>query len=132
MTLGQLLQRFFADDKIVIVFVALILDLGLGILAAFKVGNFRLSYIADFLRNDVAFKVLPYFLLYAGALVAGQQEIVIPGLDLGVIAGGAYVILIASFVGSIFNSIRELQLAGAPQTLETALAGSENAAPPKD
>ncbi len=133
MTFGQLLHQFFSDDKVVVIFVALALDFILGVLAAFKVGNFRLSYVADFLRNDIAFKVVPYFVLYAGALVAGQQDIVIPGLDIGVIAGAGYATVIAALVGSILNSLNELRFSPtATQTATTALAGSENAAPPKD
>lgn len=133
MTFGVLLHRFFEDDKVVVIFVALALDFALGVIAALKVGNFRLSYVADFLRNDIAFKVVPYFVLYAGALVAGGQDILIPGIDMGVLAGAAYVTVIGALVGSILKSVADLgfQPSGT-QTTRTALTGAENAAPPKD
>jgi len=133
MNMGQLLHAFFSDDKLKVAFIVIFLDFVLGVLAAVKQGNFRLAYVSDFLRNDVAFKLVPWFTLYAGALVAGQQDILIPGLDIGVVAGAAYATVIAAWVASILGSVNELRLAGgATQTVQTALVASENAAPPKD
>ena len=128
MGIGALLREFFNDDKVAIALLVVALDFLLGVIVAFKVGVFRLSYISDFLRNDVMFKLLPYFIFYAGAIVAGQAELVIPGLDMGVVAGAAYVALMAAFVGSILNSAREL---GFVPSMPDALAGGENSAPPK-
>ena len=107
------------------------LDFILGIIAAIKMKTFRLSYISDFLRTDVAFKLVPWFAFYVLALVAGNVDIVIPGLDLGFIAGTIYVTIVATWVGSILNSLKEI---GFPLTKEipASLAGSENSAPPKD
>lgn len=133
MNLGQMLHAFFTDGKVYAAAVAITLDLILGVLAAWKVGNFRLSYVSDFLRNDVAFKLFPYFLLYAGALVAGHSQILIPGLDLGDVSMGAYVIVMGAWVGSIASSLAQLGLgANVPQNLHVAVAGPENASPPKD
>lgn len=133
MTLGSLLHAFFADDKLKIALIVIFVDFVLGSLAAVKQGNFRLAYVSDFLRNDVAFKLVPWFVLYAGAVVAGQQNIVIPGLDMGVVAGASYAAIIAAWVASILGSLNELRVAGgATQTLATALVAPENAAPPKD
>ena len=137
MTFGQLVQQFFADGKVEALAVLIVVDLLVGIAAAFKLGNFRLSYVADFLRNDVAFKVVPYFVLHAAAIVAGQRDILIDGLDWGVIAGGAYGVLVVALAASILKSVGDLGLRPGPtpegtQTVETALFGAENAAPPKD
>ena len=132
MNIGVLLDTFFHDDKVGIAILLVVLDFILGVLAAFKRGNFRLSYIADFARNDIAFKLAPYFALYAGALVAGQEHFLIEGLDLGMAAGAFYGAIVLAWVGSITNSLMELRGPGAPQTATVALAGAENAAPPKD
>jgi hypothetical protein len=67
MTLRLAFQEFFSDDKVRLALVFVVLDVCLGILAAWKLGTVRLSYIADFLRNDVAFKLGPYFLVWGGA-----------------------------------------------------------------
>jgi len=133
MTLGQLLHAFFADDKLKIALIVIFVDFVLGCLAAVKQGNFRLAYVSDFLRNDVGFKLVPWFVLYAGAQVAGQQNLLIPGIDMGVVAGAAYATIIAAWTASILGSLNELRLAGgATQTVATALVAPENASPPKD
>lgn len=131
MTYGQLIHDFFADDKVKAALLIITLDFVLGVLAAFKLKTFRLSYVADFGRNDVLFKLLPYFVLYAGALVAGGQDILIEGLDLGVAAGAFYALIIAAWVGSIGSSV--LELSGQQVTgWKWPLLASENDAPPKD
>jgi hypothetical protein len=133
MNLGALLHVFFADDKLKAALILVFVDFVLGVLAAVKQGNFRLAYVSDFLRNDIGFKLVPWFVLYAGAVVAGNQNIVIPGLDMGVVAGAAYATIIAAWVASILGSLNELRLGGgAAQTVATALAAPENASPPKD
>lgn len=132
MSLVQILVTFAHDDKLKIALIAIFLDFLFGVLAAVKVGNFRFSYVSDFLRNDVGFKLVPWFVLYAAAAVAGGVDILIPGLDLGVVAGAAYATLIAAWTASIISSLAQLRLDGAQQTAAVALAGNENAAPPKD
>lgn len=106
----ELLQAFWNDGKVEVLVILVALDFVLGILAALKLGIFRLSYVADFLRKDVLFKMGAYLGLYAGAYYAGDADIVIDGLDLGVLAGSAYVVILAAMVGSILNSVRELGL----------------------
>ena len=132
MNYGQLLSTFFHDEKVSIALLLVLIDFILGVAAAFKLGNFRMSYVMDFLRNDILFKLLPYFVLYSAALLAGHETIVIPGLDLGVVAGATFAGLVATWVASILSSIKELGLAGATKVLATAIASPENAAPPKD
>lgn len=126
------LRTFALDDKVHILLLLALADFVFGVAAALKLGTFRLSYVADFLRNDILQKLVPYFALYALALVAGGTDIVIPGLDFGVVAGAAYVGFVAAMVASVLNSFMELGLPGQKLDLKTAIAGSENAAPPKD
>jgi hypothetical protein len=105
---GYLVHQFFADDKLKIALVVVFLDFVAGVLAAFKLGTFRLSYVYDFARNDLLFKLVPWFFLYTGAFYAGHQNIVIPGIDMGVVAGTAYAAMIAAWIGSILASLAQL------------------------
>lgn len=126
------LHTFANDTKVHIALILVLADFVLGVIAALKVGNFRFSYVADFLRNDILFKLVPYFALYALALVAGGTSVVIPGLDFGVLAGAAYAVLVAAWVGSIVSSVRTLGIASAAPNKTANVLGPENAAPPKD
>ena len=125
----QWLLEFANDTKVHIALFLVAADFLLGVVAAFRSGNFRMSYIADFLRKDILGKLVPYFVFYALALVAGQVDVVIPGLDFGVLAGAAYVTLVAALTGSILNSVREIGMTNdQPQTKQTmteALFGDE-------
>jgi len=128
MNFGQLLSVFAHDGKVEAALAIVALDFVFGVLAAFKLKTFRLSYVADFGRNDVLFKLVPYFVLYSTALLAGGQDILIPGIDLGVVAGAAYVGFMASWVASVLGSLQDLGIAPAIPGITSA----ENAAPPKD
>lgn len=115
------LIRLFAEDPKVRALVALILlDLVLGIAAAVKAREFRLSYVSGFLKDDVLGKVVPYFALWAGLQLAGDLEI--PGLDIGVIEGGAFLMISASLVGSALASLKGL---GLMPRLPDSIAGAE-------
>lgn len=121
-------HRFFEDARTQTALLLILLDLGLGVLAGIVTHTFRLSFIADFLRNDVLGKVLPFFLVYGGYLFAKNADIVIPGLDLEVITDGVWVITLAALVGSLLASLKELGipiLSGAPD----AIAGPDPATP---
>lgn len=109
--MAALIHSFFNDVRVQVALLLVLLDLALGVLAAVKAGNFRLSYISDVLRADVLFKVLPFFLLYGAYKYASGADLVIPGLDMEVVMNGAWVIVLAAMVGSILNSLRDLGLA---------------------
>ena len=124
----QWLLEFANDTKVHAALFLVAADFLLGVAAAFRVGDFRMSYVADFMKNDVLGKLIPYLGFYVLALVAGQVDIVIPGLDFGVLAGAAYVALVAALTGSILNSVRQLGTAPQePQSFAKALAGDEEA-----
>lgn len=124
------IHTFAHDKKIHIALLLIGIDLIVGVAAALKGGTFRLSYLADFMRNDILGKLIPYFVLYVLALVSGGTNIVIPGLDFGFLAGAAYATLVAAIGASIIASIRHLGLPGVPLTTATVLGG-ENTGPPK-
>lgn len=127
MNVGAALAEFFEDGKVKILLVLIALDLLLGSLSALKRGTFRLSYFADFLKNDVLWKLVPYFGLYFGALVAGEADIGVEGFDLGLLAGAAYVACVIAWTGSILNSLAELK--DEPRgdlNFKSVVAGDEN------
>jgi hypothetical protein len=139
MEIGALLIAFFNDVKVEIALIAIALDFVFGVLAAFKTGTFRLSYVSAFMKDDVLYKLLPYFILYSASKLIGGKDIVIPGLDLGVVAGAVFATIIAAWVGSILSSLSDLGLfkrapapapgvaaPARPSALETALFGPEN------
>lgn len=129
MTFGQLLHTFFSDDKLKAVIVLITLDFALGAIAAVKLKTFRFSYIADLARNDVLFKVVPWFVIYSGALVAGQQSIIISGVTIGTVAGALYALVVAALGGSIASSLLELGLGQGLGATVKQLFGGENPAP---
>lgn len=114
------LIEFASDTKVQILLLLLVADFFLGVGAAVKVGTFRLSYVADILKRDFLGKVLPYFGVYVLALVQGHQNLLIPGLDFGVIAGAAYGIAVLAMVGSVLNSLTAFGL-----NLPPAVAGDD-------
>lgn len=125
------LNTFAHDTKVHIALLLVAADFVFGVLAAIKTGKFRLSYVSDFLRNDVLFKLVPYFALYSMALTAGNATIGLP-IDFGDLAGIAYVAVVAAWAASILSSLNTLGFEkGGAQSLKTALLGAENTAPPK-
>lgn len=109
----------FADDPSVIALAVLVaLDLVLGVSAALKNDVFRLSYIADVLRNDVLGKVIPYYAVWAAVHISGDVTVG----DFGVIEETAGALAIAAVGGSVLNSLKDLGLARA---VPDALAGPD-------
>jgi len=113
----------FADDPTVIALAVLVaLDLVLGVAAAVKNGVFRLSYVADVLRNDVLGKVIPYYAVWAAVHVSGD---VMLG-DFGVVEETAGALAVAAIGGSVLNSLRDLGLfTSTPDALAGPDPGSE-------
>jgi hypothetical protein len=116
-TFGQLLHSFITDDMTKAVLAAIALDLVLGVAAALKLGSFALGYVANFARNDVLGKVLPFLVIHAAADVAGSTDIVIPGLDMAAIADAMFALVMAAMVGSILSSLKDLGFTALPGAL---------------
>jgi hypothetical protein len=117
----QWLVEFADDTKVHILLLLLVADFALGVGASLKPPvTFRLSYVADLLKRDLLGKVIPYFAVYVLALVQGNEDLVIPGLDFGLIAGAAYALAVGAMAGSILNSAAKLGL-----SLPTVVAGDE-------
>ena len=122
------LQTFAHDTKVHIALVLVVVDIVLGIAAALKLKAFTLSYVADFARNDFLYKLIPYYVIYVLALVAGGTDIV-PTVDFGILAGAFYAFIVAAWVGSILASLAVLGFKPA-QMLGDAFTRKEQATPP--
>jgi hypothetical protein len=105
---GQLLQAFTKDDKLRVVVILIAVDVLLGVIAALKMKKFTLSYVADFMRNDVLYKVVPWFILYSAGKLTSKDTI--PGIDFATLADGAFGLIVAALVGSIGSSLYQLGL----------------------
>jgi len=110
MTLQALIQNFVHDDQFKTVAALIALDLVLGVAAAVKLGQFRLTYLANFARNDVLGKVAPFLVLHSFALVAGSTSVVIPGLDVSKISDATFALVTAAMVGSVLSSLADFGL----------------------
>jgi hypothetical protein len=114
----DLLNQFMEDPSVIALAVLIALDLVLGVAAALKVGTFRLSFVADILRNDVLGKLVPFYAVWAAVHVAGDVALG----DFGVIEETAGALAIAAVGGSVLNSLRDLGLA---QGLGDTVAGGD-------
>lgn len=122
--MAVLIHRFFNDTWVQIAFFLVAADIVLGVIDGVVHGNFRLGYIADFLRNDVLGKVLPFFLIYGGYVYAKSADIVIPGLDLNYIKDGAGALMLAALTASLLNSLKDLDIPIA-KLLPNSIAGND-------
>lgn len=129
MSFVAVISQFANDQKLTGLLALIALDVILGVIAALKPPNeFRLSYVADTLRNDVLFKALPWFAFYAMDKISHSADVA-GGLDTGTIAGIVYVGVVAAMSGSILSSTRTIF----PELpFPNTIAGAENDAPPKD
>lgn len=108
--MDELLHRFWNDQQVQVFAFLIVADLAVGLLAAGKTKTFNLAYLSDFARNDLLYKALPALLLYGGMVYAAGADLVIPGLDMEVVARGAIGIAMAAMVGSLLGSVRDLGL----------------------
>ena len=124
--MGQYLHAFFNDTRVQISLLILVLDFGLGTIAAFmnKEQGFRLSYWSDTLRTDVLGKILPFFLIYGAYLYAKNADLVIPGLDMEVLMNAAWGLLTLAIVGSSLKSVSDLGI-----NLPSIVAGPDATTP---
>lgn len=101
------LVKQFANDEMVILIAALVaLDLVLGVSAALKNPDqaFRLSYVTDFLRNDILGKMVPYYAVWVAVNLGGDFELA--GIPLIEDSVGALVV--AALGASVLNSLRDM------------------------
>lgn len=116
MDLGSLLGSFVQDGKFTTVIVLIALDIVLGVGASFydKGQSFALTYLANFMRNDVLGKVFPWFVLYAGAKASHNTTVAL-GIDMGNIADGVWIGVTAALLGSLASSLGDFGIPVPPQ-----------------
>jgi len=125
--MASFFHAFFEDVRVQTLLVLIALDLALGVIASVKLGNFRLSFVGDFARNDLLGKVAPFAVIYAGYIYARNVDLVIPGVDMEVVMNGVWAIVLAALVGSLLGSLKDLGL----QQLPAPIAGDDPATPPR-
>lgn len=104
MNISQAVSALAHDDKLIYALILVAVDLVLGVAAALATRQFKLSYIADFARNDILNKLVPWGTLYVAAKFATGSDF------LGTAENAVYVIAIAAWVGSIIASLTALGL----------------------
>lgn len=127
--IAQWVNQFAHASSVHILLLLVLADFVFGVLAALYGGYFRFSYVADLLKNDILFKLVPYFAFFVFAIVAGSEDIVIPQLDFNHLADGAFGLALAALVSSILNSLNEMKKGEnrfKQNNLGTVLAGDEN------
>lgn len=124
MTLVQALHALFVDMKFQAAVVLIALDVIFGVTAALKTHSFRLSYLADFGRNDIAFKLAPWAVIYVAAKFAGDQQLLIPGVDLNAAETAFYVAITAAWAGSLLASFKTIGVPGVKE-MPAEVAGPE-------
>lgn len=110
MNIGPLLHQIASDTQLQTILLLIAVDFVLGVGAAFKLGTFKLSYVANFARNDVISKAVAWAVLDAFAIVAGNAHILIPQFDLTNTAHAAFALVAAALVGSVLGSLTDLGL----------------------
>lgn len=108
MTIDQIVHAVATDSQTTTVAALIVLDLVLGVLAALKTRTFALSYVANFARNDVLGKAVPFFVVDGFSAVAGNASVVVDQVDLTNVAHGMFVAITAAMVGSVVSSLKDL------------------------
>lgn len=126
MNIGPLLHQIANDAQLQTILVLIAADFVFGVLAAFKLGTFQLSYVANFARNDVLGKAVPWMALDAFAIVAGHTSVLLDQLDLTNAAHGAFGVVVAAMLGSLLGSLKDLGLPGTNTIPPAAASGRSN------
>ena len=113
MSITDILSSFAHDKQLGLVLFLIAADFVLGVLAAFNLGTFRLTYIANFAHNDLLKKVVPWFAVYALDKASHAANIVGP-VDFSQVATAAFVAVVAAMVGSLLSSLNDLGLSLPP------------------
>jgi hypothetical protein len=113
----QILSAFAHDKQVGVVLALIVADFILGVAAAFKLGTFRLTYVANFAKNDLLGKVFPWFVVFALDKASHAADIVGP-IDWSQANTVAFAAVTLAMAGSILSSLRDFDIA-----LPVALAG---------
>lgn len=131
MGLNEAIQKLLHDQQLVAIFVLVALDIVLGVAAALAprakaAGHFNFGKLTNFLQDDVLGKVLPWAAIYIFAQMYSGLSIL--GVDLGAIATGIWVVMLAALVNSLYGSLQDF---GLPlPTIGGAAGNAGDAGPP--
>jgi hypothetical protein len=117
MSIIQILASFAHDRQVAIVVSMIVADVVLGVAAALKAGTFRMTYLANFARNDLLGKVFPWFVVFALDKASSSAGIVGP-IDWSQANTVAFAAVTLAMAGSILKSLADFGV-----TLPAALAG---------
>lgn len=106
MNITAILASFAHDKQVALVLLLIVADFILGVLAAFRAGTFRLTYIANFIHNDLL-KVGLWLGVFAFDKASHAAGIVGP-IDWNQANLVTFAILTAAMVGSILSSLADL------------------------
>lgn len=126
--MGSIVNSFAHDGYFQAVLVMIALDVILGVAAALKSGTFRLSWLANFGKDDLLGKVFPWFVIYAAAKYA--PNVAVLGIDLSAIEKVVFAAVAVALGGSLISSLKNLGLpVPSPQGKLSKVFGNEEAPP---
>jgi hypothetical protein len=109
----NVLHQIATDSQLQTILLLIAADVVLGVAASFKDNGqpaFALAYLANFARNDVLGKAVPWATLDALAIAAGSAHVLVPQFDLTNAAHAAFIGVSAALVGSLLGSLKDLGL----------------------
>jgi hypothetical protein len=120
MSITQILHEFAADKQLNTVALLVAADVIFGVGAALKAGTFQVSYLVQFLHDDILAKVAPWLAVFAFSKV--DHGTIIGGYGtFGDISTVLFAGITAALVASIVKSLGDLGLPVPTKAL--ALAG---------
>ena len=130
MDITQIATQFAHDKQVGLVIMLIIADFVFGLIAAFKLGTFRLTYFSNFAKNDLLGKVVPWFGVFFLDKASHAAAIVGP-VDWSAVDTAVFVAVTGAMAGSIFSSLMDLKLPTGTTTAVEALAGHAPPGPPR-
>jgi hypothetical protein len=106
MDFSSILSSFAHDKQVAVVLSLIVADFLLGVGVAFKTDSFRLTYIANFARNDLLGKVFPWFVVFALDKASQSADIVGP-IDWSQANDVAFGVITLAMAGSILSSLSD-------------------------
>lgn len=116
----SLIDQFAADWQVRLAALLIGLDFILGVSESIVNKHFRLAFLADFLRNDILGKMVPFYAVWWATTLAGDIEL--GAVD--AIKDSVWAVLLAAMSGSILNSLTKLRLRD-PAVKQDPIIGDE-------
>ena len=124
MDITAIASSFAHDDQVKLVVSLIAADFVLGVLAAIYTHTFRLTYVANFARNDLLAKVVPWFAVFVLDKTSHSAGIVGP-VDWSMANNVAFGLVTLAMAGSILKSLADFGV-----NLPPAVGGSPPPPPP--